>query len=100
VSALANADRPYPQFSQIPKTPNDVRPVQAWASAAADVQTSGQELTRQTAPETWSLSNTATFAAQAQAAVRDEPAFERAGGDTETFAREQRERATPPPPAR
>lgn len=100
VSAVANTDRPYPRFSEIPKRPTDERPVAAWASAARDVQGAGQELAAQTAPETWTLHNTESFAAQAQAAVRDEPASERAGGDTETFAREQRERATPPPPAR
>lgn len=100
VTAIANTERAYPRFSQIPKKPTDERPVRAWASATAEVQGVGKELARQTAPETWSLQNTESFAAQAQAAVGDEPVSERAGGDTETFAREQRERATPPPPAR
>lgn len=100
VSALAGAGRPYPEFSQIPKRPDDERPVQVWAGAVADIHATGEALASQTAPETWTLHNTETFAATAQAAVADEPDFERAGGDTETFAREQRERATPPPPAR
>lgn len=100
VAAIANADRPYPRFSDIPKRPADEREAPAWAAATADVRATGEELVRQTAPETWTLDNTAAFAARAHEAVRDEPAFERAGGDTETFAREQRERATPPPPAR
>lgn len=100
VSAIAGSQRPFPKFPQIPKRPTDERPVQAWASAAAEIQATGQDLASQTAPETWTLNNTETFAAEARAAVRDEPASERAGGDTETFAREQRERATPPPPAR
>lgn len=100
VAAIANTRRPFPEFSSIPKRPTDERPVAAWASAAGEVQQTSAELARQTAPETWTLQNTETFAAQAQAAVRDEPASQRAGGDTEAFAREQRERATPPPPAR
>lgn len=100
VAAIAGAERPYPRFSEIPKTPTDERPVAAWASAAGEVRATGEELAQQTAPETWALQNTEAFAAQARAAVGDEAASERAGGDTETFAREQRERATPPPPAR
>jgi hypothetical protein len=100
VAAIANTNRPFPRFSDIPKTPEDERPVATWASAAGEVQGASQQLARETGPDTWTLQNTETFAARARADVRDEPASERAGGDTETFAREQRERATPPPPAR
>ncbi len=100
VAAVAAADRPFPSFQDIPAMPKDERPAPAWAAAAGDARGAEAELARQTAPETWSLQNTETFAAQARAAVRDEPAYARSGGETEAFAEEQRRRATPPPPPR
>ena len=100
IAAVAAADRPFPQFSDIPALPTDERPVSAWSQATAESRGAGAELTAQTAPETWSMQESESFAARARADVRDEPPSERSGGDAETFAREQRQRATPPPPPR
>jgi hypothetical protein len=93
------AKRPYPKFSQIPPAPKNVRPARAYAAAANDAKGAAAKLERETAPETWTLSNTETFAGAAQRQAGAEPAPAR-NEDTEGFAKSLRERATPPPPPR
>jgi hypothetical protein len=97
VAKVARANRDYPTFSEIPPKPTDVRPVRMFGQAAKDIEVAGAKLERETAPETWTLSNTEGFAAGARTAAGPElpPAEQR---DTEAFANELRARATPPPP--
>ena len=93
----ARADRAYPQFSDIPKTPTDVRAPRAWAAAVFDVEAARAELYAATAPETWTLEGTEAFAARARAAATPPAPVTPASG-AEAFASDARERATPPPP--
>lgn len=97
VAKAARADTDYPSFSDIPVIPQDLRPVRLYGREAQAVKVAGAKLVRETAPETWTLKNTEAFAADAQ---RDAgPTYEEGPQrDPEAFARELRERATPPPP--
>lgn len=101
VAAKARAGRAYPTFADIPPVPADVRPLPAFGRAAAELEVAGVELTRETAPGTWTLTGTEAFAGRA----RDIAGPEITGPDsttaaTEAFAKAQRARATPPPPPR
>ncbi len=97
VAKAARANKDYPSFSEIPAKPTDVRPLRMFGQAAEEVELARARLERETAPETWTLSNTEGFAASARTAAGPElpPADPR---DTEAFADELRNRATPPPP--
>lgn len=97
VTKAARLNTDYPSFSEIPAAPTDVRPLRAYGQAARDVKLAGAQLEQATAPGTWSLQNSDTFAAQARAAAGPEISPPVAG-ETEAFAASQRRRATPPPP--
>jgi hypothetical protein len=97
VQRLSRSDRPYPKFSDIPAMPKDIRPVAQYGVAAQELAALRDDLVRATAPETWQLTGTEDFANRARQAAPDVPTTERAN-DPEAFARELRERATPPPP--
>jgi hypothetical protein len=102
VAKLARANPDYPEFSEIPPIPTDVRPVRLYGAAAADLLELRDRILRATAPDTWTLKGgeaTDAFADRARAAAG--PEF--TPGDpsaTEAFARALRKRATPPPPPR
>jgi hypothetical protein len=96
VERLARANRDYPTFSEIPQVPNDVRPIRMFGQAARQTTGVRDQLERETAPGTWTLQSTDTFANSARAAAGPElPAT--AGADTDAFAEDLRRRATPPP---
>ena len=87
----------YPSFNEIPAVPNDVRPIRQYGVQAAKMEQARDDLVRATAPGTWTLQNTEAFASTARKAAGPEIApAERT--DTEAFANELRQRATPPPP--
>jgi len=99
ITALAHSSKPFPTFSQIPAAPSDVRADRAWGKAAADLEAQSAELSRATAPGTWSLNGTSGFAQKAQAdAGPGVTGPESTTADTEAFAKQARARATPPPP--
>lgn len=87
----------FPTFAGIPKPPTDIRPLAQYGRDANAVLAAGEELVRATAPGTWTLEGTDDFAAKARrdAGPQLDPPNP---GDAEAFARELRERATPPPP--
>ncbi|HVI32925.1 hypothetical protein [Phenylobacterium sp.] len=97
VSRLVRANRDYPTFAEIPKKPTDVRPLRLFGQAADEVAAAGAALEQATAPSTWTLSNTDSFAARARSDAGPDagPADPRS---TEAFADDLRRRATPPPP--
>jgi hypothetical protein len=97
VQRLTRDGRPYPKFSDIPAMPKDIRPLALYGSQAQELVQVRDQIVAATAPETWTLSGTEDFANRARRAAPDVPAAERAT-DPEAFARELRERATPPPP--
>jgi hypothetical protein len=99
VAKVAETNRDYPSFNDIPKAPADQRPAKAWGQAVAEVTAARDQLERETGPGAWSLGGTDAFADRAAA----DAGSGAAGGstaDTEAFARAARERATPPPQPR
>jgi hypothetical protein len=97
VQRLTRTDRPYPKFSDIPKAPKDIRPLAQYGRQAQEIAAVRDQIVAATAPETWTLTGTEDFASRARRDAPDVPASERSS-DPEAFARELRERATPPPP--
>lgn len=99
VARMANANQDFPAFSEIPAMPIDVRPPRAFGVAALEAEAARDRLERETAPGTWSLTGTETFASRAQIdAGPDAPPDGQDRRATEAFANELRKRATPPPP--
>lgn len=98
VARMARATSDYPSFSEIPPLPADQRPLREFGRAADQLEMASAKLERETAPGTWTLTGTERFVSRAQAEVAP-------GGDSEAsttaaseaFARQIRERATPPP---
>jgi hypothetical protein len=88
---------PYPTFAGIPPVPKDVRPHKQYGQAAAKAEQDGSDVVGATAPNTWTLDGTDTFAAQARTDAGPVPPPVQPG-DTEAFARDQKARATSPPP--
>lgn len=86
-----------PTFAGIPAPPKDLRPVAQYGRDARLVLAEGEKLVAATAPSTWTLQGTEAFAEKARedAGPQLDPPTP---GDAEAFARELRERATPPPP--
>jgi hypothetical protein len=99
VATAVRHDAPYPTFAGIPPVPKDIRPHKQYGQAAAQIEKTRDELALTTADNTWTLSNTETFAAQVKSgAGPDRGAAQQS--DTDAFAKEQRKRATPPPPTK
>jgi hypothetical protein len=96
VATLATRDRDYPSFNEIPAKPTDVRPARIYGERANDLLAARDQLDAATAPGTWTLNSTETFAARAQADAG--PALGAPARDTEAFVAAARKRATPPPP--
>ena len=97
VARLTRQDARFPTFASIPKKPDDLRPVAQYGRTARQILAAGDALVAATAPSTWTLQGTDAFADKARqdAGPQLEPPKP---GDAEAFARELRERATPPPP--
>jgi hypothetical protein len=90
---------PYPTFVAFPKVPTDVRPHKQYGQAATKVETEGQGLVAATADKTWTINGTDDFVARAR--VEAGPALPPVvPGDAEAFAKDQKARATPPPPVK
>jgi hypothetical protein len=101
VEKMAHADKTFPTFADIPNIPTDQRPLRQWGGDADQLELAGAKLVRETAPNTWTLNDTQAFAtrgrSQAGPALQGDTSSTAA---TEAFARQIRERATPPPPPR
>lgn len=100
VARLAKPTGPFPKFTDIPPVPTDERPVRAWGQAADQLEAAAARLERETADNTWTLTPGATEAFAAGAQRQAGPALASDDSTTaasEAFARQIRERATPPP---
>lgn len=97
VTRLTRQPAKFPTFASIPAPPTDLRAPAAYGQDAQAVLAAGDALIRATEPSTWTLGDTEAFA---ETARRDAgPALAPAAtGSADAFARQQRERATPPPP--
>ena len=97
VARVTRQDGKFPTFASIPKKPTDLRPVVQYGQSARQVLAAGTALVAATEPSTWTWQGTDAFAEKSRrdAGPQLEPPKP---GDAEAFARELRERATPPPP--
>jgi len=87
----------YPVFCDIPPKPTDVRPPAAFNTQVVRTRMAGVVVVRQTAPETFTLSGTETFAASAKhEAAPPPPETAPLEGDTEAFVKQSKAKATPP----
>jgi hypothetical protein len=88
-----------PTFADIPPIPTDVRAPAAYRGVIAAQEAAGDKLRRDTAPETFVLKNTETYAARARAAGKA-PNFEAPTdadrAETAAFAKAARGRASAP----
>ena len=102
VASSVKPDAPYPSFAAIPARPKDVRPVRQYGVAAQQVDRAAEQLTAATADDKFTLQNTDTFAAEAQAAAGPAvaPSQAQQAAETEAYAAAMRKRATPPPQAK
>ena len=95
--AGAREVRAYPTFCSIPPTPVGVRDAAAFKGAVTNTRVAGARLVRQTAPSTFSLGDTDTYAAAGRAQAAPPPPMTTPGDATaEDFAKAARERAKPP----
>jgi hypothetical protein len=97
VARLTRDDAKFPTFAGIPSPPTDIRPLAQYSRETRAILAEGAALAAATAPATWTLSGTEAFAEKGRrdAGPQIDPPKP---GDAEAFARELRERATPPPP--
>ena len=96
--ASKRADRP--TFIDIPAIPTDIRTPVQFKKAVGAEKLAADQLKRDTAPGTWTLSNTETYAAKARREARVPTLAAPTDADraaTEAFAKAARERATAPP---
>ena len=99
VAKSVRADAGYPTFRGIPAVPKDVRPHKQYGQQAAQTEKEAAALVAATADNTWTIGNTQTFAE----AVRTDagPVLPPADpSETAAFAKDQKARATAPPPAK
>lgn len=106
VAAAANAaakdskHADLPRFIDIPPIPTDVRTPVQFKKAVGAEKVAADKLKRDTAPSTWTLSDTEGYAAQARKVGKAPPADIPTDADraaTEAFAKAARDRATAPP---
>jgi hypothetical protein len=90
---------PFPRFSEIPRTPTDIRPVTAWAADVAEVKADKSSLQGAVADMPPPPTDTESFAAAARAGAQA-PAAAVSSDQTEADAQSLRARATPPPKRR
>ena len=97
--AAAREQAPYPTLGSVPPRPTDVRPVKAWKAAVLATEARRDELTRMAAVEPWTLHDTESWAEQERQAASPPPPITNAASeaDTEAYAAALRARATPPP---
>jgi hypothetical protein len=102
VASAVKPDAATPTFASVPSRPKDVRPVRQFGVAAQQVDRAAANLAAQTADDKFTLNDTETFAAQAQAAAGPDngPTTAQAAAETDAFAAAMRKRATPPPQAK
>jgi hypothetical protein len=88
----------FPSFCSIPPAPKHVRSAQAFRSAVVTTRLAGVAVVNQSAPDTFTLGDTAGFAGAARSeAAPPPPMTNPSEGSTEAFVAKSRARATPPP---
>lgn len=103
VAAVLDNPGPWPTFAGIPQVPADVRDSAAWRAAVEDQEAEGLYTSRNGAEDTWSLTATEAFEAEARAAANPlglHAPTDAEMAESEAYARALRKRATPPPSPR
>jgi hypothetical protein len=97
--AAARAKAPFPTFASVPPKPTDLRSIKAWKSSVLGIRAEGADLARLAAAEPWTLHDTEGWADEERQAASPPPAITTPSSeaDTEAFAAAMRARATPPP---
>lgn len=97
--AAARAKAPYPTLGSVPPRPTDVRSVRAWKAAVLATEARRDELTEMAAAEPWTLHDTEGWAVQERQLATPPPPITTSSSeaDTEAYAAALRARATPPP---
>jgi hypothetical protein len=100
VASAAKTKGPRRKLSEIPAIPSDIPSADQIRTAVAQQEAAGAAVTRATAPSTWELKETESYAAKARREATP-PAFEAPTdtdrANTEAFARAARGRASAPP---
>jgi hypothetical protein len=99
-AAKASKSAKTPRFVDIPPIPTDVRAPVEFKKAVGAEKAAGDKLLRDTAPSTWTLSDTEGYAFKARKVGKAPPADIPTEADraaTEAFAKVARDRATAPP---
>ena len=89
-----------PTFAEIPPIPTDVHTPVQFKKAVGAEKTAADQLKRDTAPSTWTLSDTEGYVAKARSVAKAPASDIPTDADraaTEAFAKAARERATAPP---
>ena len=89
-----------PRFIDIPAIPTDVRTPVQFKKAVGAEKIAADQLKRETAPSTWTLSDTEGYASKARKIGKAPPSDIPTDADraaTEAFAKAARDRATAPP---
>lgn len=97
IVAATHQPHAFPNFCSIPKMPADVRGVAEWKAAVLDIRRSGARLQQQTAPDTWTLNGSTEGFANDSRRQAEAPPPMNPDADTDAFARQLKDRATPPP---
>lgn len=100
IQAQAAERGAWPTFEGIPEVPTDLRGDEAWRMTVGEVEGDRLALLNATAPSTWSLTDTAGFAARMRDLIDFDPGDVPSAGQaaaTEAWAAQMRARATPPP---
>jgi hypothetical protein len=93
--ARGSAIMAYPSFCEIPPAPTGQRTAQTYKMLVVETRLAGARLVAHTAPDTFVLGDTDSFAAGARAAATPPPPLSPAG-DTDAFLKSARTRALPP----
>ena len=100
IQAQAARQSAFPTFEGIPQIPTDLRTDEGWRTTVGEVEGDRLALLNATAPSTWTLTDTAGFAARMRDLVDFDPGDVPPAGQaaaTEAWAAQMRARATPPP---
>ena len=102
--AIASTDvsnQPYPTFAQAPSQPDDVRPIAAWNRNILDMIAARRQLDAFPVAYPQTFYGAEAFAQQARIDATPPPPPAGASAETSAaLAKDTRERATPPSPAR
>jgi hypothetical protein len=87
----------YPDFCNIPAKPTDIPTAQTFKTRVVRTRVAGAAIVRESAPDTFTLSDTVGFAERAKEEATPPPPMSASGGaDTEAFVKQSKAKATPP----